>query len=79
MAEVEILKLGRATWPFSFSFKSQAAVSPGTPPLGAGTAMEGVPAKPNSLIGKTFAPWPGVSALPHSLSAKASGISPSVE
>lgn len=49
-AAVEVFKLERATWSFPFSFKSQAAVSPGMPPLGAGTGMEGVSAKPNSLI-----------------------------
>lgn len=49
-AAVEVFKLEKATWSFSFSFKSQAAVSPGMPPLGAGTGMEDVSAKPNSLI-----------------------------
>lgn len=62
-----------------FSFESQAAVSPGLSLLGAGSGIEGGPAKPHTLVGNTSALWPGFSGPPHSPSAVASGISLSVE
>lgn len=56
------LQAGKGHLAFFLPFKSRASVNPGRPPLGAGAGMEGVPAKPNSLICKTFALSPSASS-----------------